>query len=648
MKHVRYSIFVLLLLVLLVPQLHAQSGKIVGSVVEKGTGDPIIGANVIIEGTGRGASTDLDGRFVILAVPVGTYTISASAVGYTRQTITDVVLSESRTTLLEFELVSSAFQLEEVTTVYSMPSVELDVSSRAMATRIPGIGSGRFHLPYRRSGEFGGRADAGNEEYGHFVENPYLSTLVSPLSTFAIDVDRASYSIMRSYLDQHQLPPFDAVRLEEFVNYFEYNYPVPEWNDRIAMDAVLSDCPWNGDHQLLRVGLRTPDLQEEDLPPSNFVFLIDVSGSMNSPDKLPLLVSGMNLLVDAIREEDRIAIVTYAGRSGTVLSSTPGSEKANIREALDRLRAGGSTAGASGIIKAYQVAGENFIEDGNNRVILATDGDFNVGISDMGGLEKLITEKRESNIFLTVLGFGQGNLKDNRMELLADKGNGNYSYIDNLNEAKKSLVKELGGLYTVAKDVKLQIEFNPFYVSEYRLLGYENRLLEDEEFDDDTKDGGEMGAGHSVTAFYEIIPAKSGASEVTGTTGLKYQQTKLNSAAERSGELANLAFRYKEPEGSTSLRRDIQIAAKHLPLKKTSDDFRFATSVAEFALLLRESEYAGEATFEQVLELGKKSKGADDNGYRAEFLQLVERAQIIADQMEKEKEMEERQEWHDR
>ena len=617
--------------------LFAQTGKIVGTVREKETGEPIMGANVIIESTSRGAASNLDGKFLILAVAVGTYDVKASAVGYASVTTTDVIVEENKTTHLVIELESTVIQLEPVTLVYVKPNVELDVTSKvecisteslqAMAVSIP------FSDPFRRRPGFGGRAEGGNEEYGKITENTFLKTLVSPLSTFSIDVDRASYSIMRSYLNGNQLPPFDAIRLEELVNYFDYDYPAPEKGEVIAVDAELSDCPWESEHQLLRIGLRAPDLEMGELPPSNFVFLIDVSGSMNSQDKLPLLVAGMKLLVDEVSEKDRIAIVVYAGRAGTVLPPTSGSEKQAILEALDRLSAGGSTAGAAGIKKAYELAQESFIDGGNNRVILATDGDFNVGISDPTSLEKLIEEKRDTNIFLTVLGFGGGNLKDNRMEILADKGNGNYCYIDNLNEAKKALVNELGGLYTVAKDVKLQIEFNPYYVGGYRLLGYENRLLADEEFDDDTKDAGEMGAGHRVTALYEIVPPNNDDPNTAHDITLRYQDKSISEDARGNGELASLAFRYKEPAGDTSQRTDVPILAEMVKWKKTSDDFRFAAAVAEFSLLLRESEYSGNATYGEVIELARSGKGEDDHGYRAEFIQLAERAKILYDQM---------------
>ncbi len=467
------------------------------------------------------------------------------------------------------------------------------------------------------------------EAYQVIYENEFLNPVDNPLSTFSIDVDVASYSNTRRFLNQGQLPPRSAVRIEEFINYFDYNYNTPNAEEPFSVNVEASACPWNEAHQLVHIGLKGYDIPYNDMPPSNLVFLIDVSGSMQSTNKLELLKRGFKLLVDKMRDEDRVAIVVYAGASGLALPSTPGSEKSTILKAISNLRAGGSTNGAEGIKLAYQIAQENFQEEGNNRVILATDGDFNVGVSHNGGLEHLIAQKRSSGVFLTVLGFGTGNYKDDKMELLADKGNGNYYYIDNISEAKKVLVTEITGtLYTIAKDVKLQIEFNPTKVKAYRLIGYENRLLAAKDFNDDTKDAGELGSGHTVTAMYELIPADS-EEDVSSTEvdPLKYQNSSVNASANASGELMTLKLRYKKPKEDTS--KLITIPVEAIDAENTSDNFRFSAAVASFGMLLRRSQYKGETTYASVVKMAKKAKGKDDKGYRAEFIRMVELAELL-------------------
>lgn len=465
------------------------------------------------------------------------------------------------------------------------------------------------------------------EEYGRISENAFLRAAENPLSTFSVDVDRASYSNVRRFLlDQRQLPPRDAVRIEEMVNYFRYAYAEPKGSDPFSIHTELADCPWSQSHYLLKVGLQARRIATEKLPPSNLVFLLDVSGSMESPDKLPLLKSALPLLVDQLRERDRVSIVVYAGNAGVVLPSTAGSDHGAILEAIGRLEAGGSTAGGEGIRLAYELAKKNFIRGGNNRVILATDGDFNVGTTSDGELEKLIEEKRRDGIFLTVLGFGTGNIKDSKMELLADKGNGNYAYIDSLMEARKVLVSEIGGtLFTVAKDVKLQLEFNPAHVAGYRLLGYENRLLRSEDFNDDTKDAGEVGSGHSVTALYEIVPAGV---EVPGASvdPLKYQTAPKTVS---SAELLTVKVRYKEPDDESSRLMSMAVVDSRRRMDQASEDLRFAAAVAEFGMLLRGSEHRGEATYEQVARLASTARSDDRDGYRSEFLQLVDAARAM-------------------
>jgi Ca-activated chloride channel family protein len=461
------------------------------------------------------------------------------------------------------------------------------------------------------------------EQYDRIVDNAFKTAMDNPLSTFSIDVDRAAYANVRRFLNDNRLPPPDAVRIEEMVNYFDYDYPQPEGKDPFLVSMEVAECPWNGEHQLAMIGLQGIDIETKDLPPNNLVFLLDVSGSMNSPAKLPLLQSAMRLLVDQLRPEDRVSIVVYAGAAGLVLEPT--ADKGAILEAIQRLKAGGSTAGGAGIELAYKTATESFIKEGNNRVILATDGDFNVGVSSDGALIRLIEQKRETGIFLTVLGFGTGNYKDSKMEKLADKGNGNYAYIDDILEAKKVLVNEMGGtLVTIAKDVKVQVEFNPSQVKAYRLIGYENRVLAKEDFDDDKKDAGELGAGHTVTALYELVPAGSDG-QVPAAGELKYQKSRLV----QSDELMTVKLRYKKPDSDTSRLIVQSMQADSFQPAYSSENIRFASAVAEFGLLLRNSQYKGSASYDAVIRRAKLSRGRDDEGYRAEFIRLVEKAQLL-------------------
>ena len=461
------------------------------------------------------------------------------------------------------------------------------------------------------------------EEYGRFEENSFLRTADNPLSTFSIDVDRASYANVRRFLASGQLPPKGAVRIEEMINYFSHDYPDPA-ADPFSITTELSGCPWNEQHRLLLVGLQGKRIKTADLPPNNLVFLIDSSGSMMAANKLDLVKDALELLVGQLRDEDRVAIVTYAGSAGLVLPSTPGSSKSTIMAAISELEAGGTTAGGAGIQLAYNVAKENFTTEGNNRVILCTDGDFNVGVTSDGELERLIEAKRRDGIFLTVLGFGTGNLKDSKMELLADKGNGNYAYIDSLAEARKTLVHEMGAtLLTIAKDVKIQIEFNPARVGAYRLIGYENRLLRKEDFNNDQKDAGELGAGHSVTALYEIIPP-GGEVPNAAVDPLKYQSTAVRDGG---SELATVKLRYKEPNGETSklLTRVVNDAVDPM----LSDNLRLASGVAELGMLLRNSEHKGTSSYESVQELIGSIRVEDAEGYRHDLLTLVGQAKRI-------------------
>jgi Ca-activated chloride channel homolog len=464
------------------------------------------------------------------------------------------------------------------------------------------------------------------EEYKGVDENQFQSVILNPLSTFSIDVDTASYTNVRRFINEGQLPPKDAVRIEEMINYFPYNYPQPQRDRAFSINTEIAQNPWNPKHQLVRIGLQGKRLSTENLPPSNLVFLIDVSGSMSDPNKLPLLKQAFRLLVNQLSPKDKVSIVTYAGAAGLALPPTNGNEKNKIIAAIDQLEAGGSTAGAEGIKLAYDLAKRTFISSGNNRVILATDGDFNVGVSSDAELVKIIEQYRKEQIFLTILGLGMGNLKDSKMEQLADKGNGNYAYIDNLQEAKKVLVKELGStLFTIAKDVKIQVEFNPTKVQGYRLIGYENRMLAAQDFKDDKKDAGELGAGHAVTALYEIIPVGVESDvKLPKVDNLKYQQSKVDPQAYKSNELMLVKLRYKEPKAETSQEIQEPVINKGVKLENASNDFKFAASVAELGMLLRDSQYKSNANFNQVLQLAKEGKDVDLDGYRSEFIRLVE------------------------
>ena len=465
------------------------------------------------------------------------------------------------------------------------------------------------------------------EEYSKIGELPFLSVLDNPLSTLSIDVDTASYTNVRRFLNSGQMPPQDAVRIEEFINYFNYDYPDPGDDVPFSFKVELGDCPWNLDNMMLHLGLQGRRIALEQLPPNNLVFLLDVSGSMNSPDKLPLLKKGLKMLTEQMRPVDRVAIVVYAGAAGLVLPPTTGDEKPTIMAALEKLQAGGSTAGGAGIQLAYDVAQRSFDPKANNRVILATDGDFNVGVSSQGALVRLIEEKRRSGVYLTVLGFGTGNYKDSRMESLADSGNGNYAYIDSEMEARKALVAELGGtLYTIANDVKIQIEFNPVIVDSYRLIGYENRLLRAEGFADDRKDAGEMGSGHSVTVLYEL---KMAGGAQAARQELRYQSSEVREEAKSSNELMLIKFRYKKPGEEQSRYIEKPIPFDPLPLDATSDDYRFSAAVASFGLILRDSAYRGTADYDLTLELAQQALGLDRGGYRQDFLDLVKTAQQL-------------------
>lgn len=466
------------------------------------------------------------------------------------------------------------------------------------------------------------------ESYPALIENPFRKATEHPLSTFSVDVDTASYTNVRRFLKSHALPPPDAVRIEELINYFHYSYPQPEGETPFSVTTDVADCPWNAEHRLLRVGLKGREVPANRRPASNLVFLLDVSGSMEAANKLPLVKEAMYLLTDKLTENDRVAIVVYAGNSGLVLPPTNGENKAAIRNAISQLVASGSTNGGQGLQMAYDTAQAQFIKGGTNRVILATDGDFNVGVVDQNDLVRLIEEKAKGGVYLSALGFGVGNLKDGTLEKLADKGNGNYAYIDTLGEARRVLVEQLSGtLVTIAKDVKLQIEFNPAQAAEYRLIGYEDRVMPHQDFHDDRKDAGELGAGHTVTALYEIVPAARAAGP--GGEPLKYQRSEPLTAAAEKDELATIKLRYKPPEGQESRLIERVVTDQRPRQAEASRDLSFAAAVAAFGMLLRESPYRGTATYQSVLALAEQGLANDTNGYRSEFIQLVRQAQEI-------------------
>ncbi len=625
---------------------------ITGNVTSASDNSPVAGASVLIKGTSKGTQTDAQGNYS-LTVPTGGKLIF-SAIGYVSQ---EVKIGKSDT--LNLKLVENSQALQEVVVTGLSISKrrasvnvisETDAVSRSYSLPSPTMLQGRSpgvavqNSKPRRDKNYeetpsqqteSKDAELNTEEYNSLIENVFQETKNNALTTFSIDVDRAGYSTIRRMLNDGIMPPKDAIRIEEMVNYFDYEYPQPIVNQPVTINSELSDSPWNKGLKLLQIGLQAKKISTENLPASNLVFLIDVSGSMDSPDRLPLVKQALYLLIDQLRPQDKVAMVVYAGAAGVVLPSTSGSEKSKLKRALEKFQAGGSTAGGEGIRLAYKIAAENLIKGGNNRVILASDGDFNVGVSSEAELKKLIENKRESGVFLSILGFGMGNYKDNKMETLADKGNGNYAYIDNLQEAQKVFVHEFGGtLFTVAKDVKLQLEFNPKFVKAYRLIGYENRMLRNEDFNDDKKDAGEMGSGHTVTALYEIVPVGVESDYLKNIDALKYQKAPELSNLASSKEILTIKLRYKSPDENKSKLIEKSVIDQHTVFEKTSENFRFSAAVAEFGLLLRQSEFKGKANYDQVINLAKAAKTQDEEGYRAEFIKLVKTAKLLNGQAE--------------
>lgn len=623
-----------------------QTRTIKGTVLDEKK-QPVAGASVIIKGTQTGTITDTAGHFQI-TVNSEKATLVISYVGYETK---EFKIAGKDEIIARLKVMSSSLE-EVVVTGYGTERKQDMVgsvvqvapsnyspspargylvgrASGVMVTNQPGYKSGN-----RYDKRIGDTINAGynREGYDKIEENPFMKTTDNPLSTFSIDVDAASYSNVRRFLNDGQLPPAGAIRIEEMINYFTYQYPQPNADAPFSINTELADCPWNSRHKLVMIGLQGKIIPSENLPASNLVFLIDVSGSMEEENKLPLVQSSLKLLTDQLRPQDKVSLVVYAGNAGLVLPPTSGDKKATIKEAINALEAGGSTAGGAGIQLAYKTAKQNFIKGGNNRVILCTDGDFNVGLSSDDALERMIETERESGVFLTVLGYGMGNYQDAKMQKLADKGNGNHAYIDGISEANKVLVHEFGGtLFTIAKDVKLQVEFNPAKVQGYRLIGYENRMLAKEDFNDDKKDAGELGSGHTVTALYEIIPAGIKAGELKTVDDLRYSKTgDEKSSATFGNEVMNIKLRYKQPDGDKSAL--LQQPVVENSTKNTSDNFKLAASVAQFGMLLRKSSYKGDASFGEVESLAKQTLDNDKEGYRKELLQLIDKAEELANE----------------
>ena len=598
-------------------------------------GEPVIFASIALYKNDLlidGRETDFDGNYRFDSLDAGTYEVEASYVGFETKRIKDVKVYAGKANNLDIQMEGGATLQEVVVTDYKIPVVEQDNTTngatitttgrrsrkKSTANRIKnlpvrninGLSSNVAGLSKKQRRKLKRKASKPGESYATIVENSFLAAKNHSFSTFAIDVDGAAYSNVRRFIQRGQLPPKDAIRTEEFINYFSYDYPIPQGEHPFSVHTELSECPWSDGHQLLHIGLRGYEPSPQEAPPANLVFLIDVSGSMSGAKKLPLLKQSLSLLVEQLRAKDRVAIVTYAGAFEVALLPTSGDQKDTIKQAINKLGHGGGTAGGAALQRAYELAAQYYMPEGSNRIILATDGDFNIGIATPKELEQFIVEKRKSGVELSVLGFGTGNYKDDRMEVLANKGNGNYAYIDGIKEAEKVLITEMAGtLFTIAKDVKLQVEFDPKAVAQYRLIGYENRLLAQEDFEDDTKDAGELGAGHTVTALYEIVPNNVDAEQ-----------------------LAIIHLRYKQPEAKQSFYLKHQVPNVALPLNKTSENFRFSAAVASFALCLMDSEHKGKADYDLARQLADQARQDDLEGYRAGFVELIDQAKAITEQ----------------
>ena len=659
----RYIFSTMLVIAVLLLAFTKKEPITVSGTVSDDQGNPLVNVTVLVKGTKKSTLTDAQGMFTIEVAGTDAILVFQN-VGYESQEVK--VKSQKN---LQVKMKDAANELQEVVvTGYSnhkkkdllgsvvtinpgyynnqQPAVQQlqgkaagvviqDNTGAATSKRIRGMSSLSKAEEAKIYGSRSPRYDQSVQEferegYDYIKENGFLKVSDNPLSTFSIDVDAASYSNIRRFIQNGQLPPAGAVRIEELVNYFTYNYPQPVNEDPFSVHTEMAECPWNKDHRLVLVGLQGKKIAVDKLPPSNLVFLIDVSGSMQDPNKLPLVKASMNMLVDQLREEDHVAIVVYAGAAGLVLPATPGSDKMKIKEAIQALEAGGSTAGGAGIKLAYATAKEHFKREGNNRVILCTDGDFNVGASSDDAMERLIEEERNTGVFLTVLGYGMGNYQDAKMQKLADKGNGNHAYIDQISEAKKVLVNEFGGtLFTIAKDVKLQVEFNPANVQGYRLIGYENRMLAKEDFNNDKKDAGDMGSGHTVTALYEVIPAGVKTTLLNMVDSLKYQPLSSVANVSTGKELMTIKLRYKKPDGLKSRLLEHPVSDAPKNWRNASENFRFAAAVAGYGMLLRKSEFAGNLNYQSIQQMAKTAIGTDKEGYRKEFLKMVSRTSSL-------------------
>jgi Ca-activated chloride channel family protein len=609
MRNFKISHLLLIFLSSIFFSLQAQTIDVTGKVSDE-YGEVVIGAIVTVKGNPSYAtSTDFDGF----------YKMNVNA--------NDTLIFKYL--FLEEQIIAVNNTKEINVILYYKPDVEIEAVT---VSYMYGVSANKSKISYNKvSNIVSLNSNYNNERYGLITENTFLQVAKEPLSTFSVDVDAASYTNVRRFIQFGQLPPIDAVRIEEMINYFEYDYPSAEDSVPFSVSSELSVCPWNQENLLLHIGLQGKEVSNKNLPASNLVFLVDVSGSMGQDNKLPLLKESLNLLIKELREEDKISIVTYAGSIEVILASASGNEKNKIKEKINNLGAGGMTNGGDGLILAYELAEKNFIKDGNNRIILATDGDFNFGLSSNSEMEKLVTENREKGVAISVLGFGDGNIQDDKMEIIANKGNGNYYFIDNLNEAHRVLVKEFSStLFTIAKDVKFQLEFNPAFVAEYRLLGYENRLLENEDFEDDKKDAGEIGAGHSVTALYELI-LNSGD---TLKSNLKYQNKNLSQAALNNNELVYLKLNYKKPDSDTSNLVQYIVKNEVKALNETSNNYRLSAAVAAFGMLLRNSVFKGNITWESTYQLAKNAIGNDNSTYKKELLDLIQKAEKLSKKQE--------------
>ena len=611
--------------------------EVSGVVLDNSNSLPLANVNITVKGTDIGTTTGKDGKYSInIAGNEGV--LIFNLINYKEEHVsvnsdTDNLVVKMKSTIPQLvDLATEGDEEFAFTEEAVVENIQYDMSQTAPA-KVTMSSKVRNHLlsgAYRLNTNHLLHSNPHNtEEYDVINENTFQETITSPLSTFSIDVDAASYSNLRRVVNSGQKPQKDMIRIEEMINYFNYDYPDPKGEHPFSIITEVAQAPWNKNHRLIHIGLQGKKLDYDNTNPSNLVFLVDVSGSMSDQNKLPLLKSSLKMLVDQLSDKDKIAIVAYAGASGLVLPPTPASKKSTIISALDNLSSGGSTAGGQGIKLAYKVAEEAFIKNGNNRVILATDGDFNVGISSTSEMVRLIEEKRETRILLTIAGFGMGNYKDGRMEQISNAGNGNYYYIDNINEARKVFVNQMQAtLFTIAKDVKIQVEFNPEKVQAYRLIGYENRILNAVDFNDDKKDAGELGAGHTVTALYEIIPQGIKSKFLKNIDPLKYQDIKKSHNI-KSNDLLTVKFRYKEPDSSVSKLITNTLADKTKDINNSSDNFRFSASIAEFGMLLRESELKQGSTYQNALTLAIGAKGNDKEGYRQEFINLIQNVKLM-------------------